>query len=93
MPRFTQLSPVREGASVSEVIKHIVSEGVQNTPNVSNVCFDQQSPNFPSGIPSREGDKMSKNPKVIDITLTGIRGSGSLTNKPKQKYGLFAKFS
>ena len=30
---------------------------------------------------------------MIDIVSTGLRRSVRLANKPKQKYGLFAKFS
>ena len=30
---------------------------------------------------------------MIDLASTGLRISVSLDNKPKQKYGLFAKFS
>ena len=55
--RFTPESPVREGESVSEVIKHPVSKGAQNTSNLLKVCFAQQSFNMPSGMPYCEGEK------------------------------------
>ena len=42
VPRVTPESPVSKGASVSKVIKHPVSEGVQNTSNLPKVCFAQQ---------------------------------------------------
>ena len=32
-------------------------------------------------------------PELIILSSTGIRRSARLTSKPKQKYGLFAKFS
>ena len=31
--------------------------------------------------------------KTIYLASTGLRGSASLDNKPKQTYGLFSKFS
>ena len=39
VPRVTPESPVSEGASVSEVIKRPVSEGVQNTSNLPKFNF------------------------------------------------------
>ena len=44
----------------------------------------------------REGDKGgkgSKMPKIIDLVSTGLRKSVRFANKPKQRYGLFGKFS
>ena len=35
----------------------------------------------------------SKVPKMIDLVSTSLRVYARLDNKPKQKYGLFAKFS
>ena len=32
-------------------------------------------------------------PKMTDLTWTGLRRSERLANKPRQKYGLFAKLS
>ena len=32
-------------------------------------------------------------PKIMDLESTGLRRSSRLDNKPKQKYGIFAKFS
>ena len=32
-------------------------------------------------------------PKIIDLASTGLRRYARLANKPRQKYGLFAKFS
>ena len=57
------------------------------------VCFAQNTPNAPSGITSWEGDKGRKMPKMNNLASTGLRISASLDNKPKQKYGLFYKFS
>ena len=48
---------------------------------------------MPSGMTYREGEKGSKMPKMIDLASTGLRRSSRLANKPKQKYGLFDKFS
>ena len=47
-----QDSPPIEGESISEVIEHPSSEGVQNTSNLDKVCFYQQPPNTPSRMPS-----------------------------------------
>ena len=44
-------------------------------------------------MPSYEGEKGSKIPKIIGLASTGIRRSASLVNKPKQKYDLFPKLS
>ena len=44
-------------------------------------------------MPSREGEKGSKMPKMINIASTGVKSSARLDNKPKQRYGLFAKLS
>ena len=57
VPRVTPESLVSEGAPVSEVIKHPVSERVQNISNLSKVCFAKQSYNLTSGMPSSEGEK------------------------------------
>ena len=43
-------SPFIEGESVSQVIKHPVSEGVRNTSNLPKVIFSQQSSNVPSRL-------------------------------------------
>ena len=51
------------------------------------------SPNAPSGMPSCEGEKESKITKTIDPEWTGLSISARLDNKPKQKYGLFSKYS
>ena len=55
VPIVTPESKVSEGESVSEVIKHPFSEGVQNTSNLAKVCFAQQSSNVTSGMPYCEG--------------------------------------
>ena len=47
---------------------------------------------MPSGIPSREGEKVSKKLKIIDVESTGLRVYTRLDNKPRKKYGVFAKF-
>ena len=41
-----QESPVREGASVSEVIERPASEGVKKKSNSNKFCFPQQSSNL-----------------------------------------------
>ena len=38
-------------------------------------------------------DKRIKIPKKIDLVSTSLMRSSRLDNKPKQKYGLFVKFS
>ena len=68
------------------------SEGVQIKNNLKKIHFAQQSSNTPSGVPYQEGDKGSKIPNIIDLVSTGLRRAARLANKPKQKYGLFAKF-
>ena len=40
-----------------------------------------------------KGVKESKIPKMLDLESTYLRRYYGLDNKPKQKYGLFAKFS
>ena len=51
IPRVTPEIPVSKGASVSEVIKHPASKGVQNTSNLPKVCFSQQSSNVTISMP------------------------------------------
>ena len=46
---------VRKGASVYGVIECTVSKGVRNISNLKKVYLAQQSPDMPSGVPSREG--------------------------------------
>ena len=55
--------------------------------------FSQQLSNLPIGVPSLEEEKGSKIPNIINLAPTGIRKSARLANKPRQKYGLFTKFS
>ena len=43
-------------------------------------------------MPSIEGYKGSKMPNMIYQAPTGLRRSARLSNKTKQKYGLFSKF-
>ena len=46
-------------------------------------------------MPFREGDKGEKGykmPNMIDLPSTSLRSDARLDNKPKQKYGSFAKF-
>ena len=88
-----QESPAIEGASIFKVINHPASEGVLKTSNLNKVCFDQQSSNRHSGVPSREGEKGWKMTKMIYLASTGRRRSTRLANKSEQKYVLFAKFS
>ena len=52
VPKVTPETPVSKGSSVSEVIKHPVFDGVQNTSNLQNVCFAKQSSNVTSGMSS-----------------------------------------
>ena len=87
-----QESPVREGASVYEVTKRPFQEEVRNKSNLKKVCFTQQSPNVPSGIPSCK-IFLSKMPKMVDLASTDLRRFARLANKPRQKYGLFSKLS
>ena len=35
---------------------------------------------------------MIKNPKIVNMELTGLWISVRFANKPRQKYGLFIKF-
>ena len=44
-------------------------------------------------MPYREGEKGSTNPKMIDLTSSGLRRYASLDNKHKQKYGSFDELS
>ena len=44
-------------------------------------------------MPYPEKGKGSKIPKMVDLASTGFRISSRLANKPKQKYGLYAKLS
>ena len=44
-------------------------------------------------MPYCKGEKGPKIPKTIDLESTGLKRSARLANKPKQKYGLFAKLS
>ena len=44
-------------------------------------------------MPSCEGLRGSEMSKMFDMASTGISKNERLANKPKQKYGLFAKFS
>ena len=88
-----QESPTSEGASLSEVINSPVSEGVQNKSNLKKVWFDQQSSNIPSRNAVSRGRKRMKSPRIINIESTGPRRSTRLANKPRQKNGLFYKFS
>ena len=66
---------------------------MKHVKNKFKVCFDQQSSNLPSGVPYCEGEKGSKMSKMINLASTGHRRSESLSNKTRQKYGLFSKFS
>ena len=50
-------------------------------------------PNAPNEIPSHEGGKGSKTPKMINLESTGIKRSARLDNKLEQKYVLFDKLS
>ena len=43
-------------------------------------------------MPSREGEKGWKMTNMINLALTSLSISARLDNKPKQKYGSFAKF-
>ena len=90
---YLQEGPVSEGASVFEVIERPASKVFQNTSNSKKFSFAQQSFNVPSGMPSREGEKESKMPNMIDIASTGPRISARLSTKTKQKYGLFDQLS
>ena len=84
---------IRKGASLSTVIKCQFYEGVRKTSNLPKVRFAQQSSNVPSGIPSCVVEKGPKMPKMIDRESTDLCRSSELANKPRLKYGLFAKFS
>ena len=87
--------PTSKGASVSEVHERPASKGFRNTSNLKSF-FSQQSSNTPSGIKYRKGDKVEKGSKltnIIYLTSYGLRRSSRLANKPKSKYGLFAKVS
>ena len=44
-------------------------------------------------VPSHEGLKESKMPKIMDLESTGLRRSARLDNKPRQKYDLITKLS
>ena len=44
-------------------------------------------------MPSHEGEKVSKMPKMIDLESTSFRISTKLANKPRQKDYSFAKLS
>ena len=44
-------------------------------------------------MPSSDGEKETKMPKMIDLAPTGLRRSERLANETRQKYGLVAKFS
>ena len=44
-------------------------------------------------MPYREGEKGSTNPKMIDLTSSGLGRYASLDNKRKQKYGSFDELS
>ena len=44
-------------------------------------------------MPSNEGLKGSKMPKMINLVSTIIRRYAGLDSKPRQKYGSFAKLS
>ena len=57
-----------EGDPVSEVIERLAYNFVRNTSDLNEACFVQQISNAPSGIPSREGEKGSKMPKMIDLS-------------------------
>ena len=85
-----------KGSSISAVNKRLDFELVKNTSNLQTFRFAQQPPNMPSGIPYREGYKVpkgSETPKIINLTSAGLGRYYRLTNKPKQKYGLFARLS
>ena len=44
-------------------------------------------------MPSREGESGSKIHKMINLASDNLRKIDRLTNKTKQKYDLFSKFS
>ena len=44
-------------------------------------------------MPSREGEKVLKMSKMVDLESTVLRRFARLDNKTKQKYGLFAELS
>ena len=44
-------------------------------------------------MPCCDGKKESKNTRIINKESTGLRRSARWDNKPRQKYGLFYKFS
>ena len=48
---------------------------------------------MPNGMTSCDVEKGRNIPKMMDLASTGIRRSARLANKPRQKYGLCAKFS
>ena len=77
--------PARKGVSISEVIKRSFSEGLQNTSNLPNFIFGQQSTNVTSGMPYREREKGSKTPKMIYLASTVLRSSARLDNNPHTK--------
>ena len=77
VPRVQEI-PANKGAPVYEVIERPDSKGVQNTSNLPRVNFSQQSSKATSGMPYREGEKVSKMPKMIDLESNGFSRSARL---------------